>query len=108
MSKSLRNYTDPMEVINTFGADALRLYLIMSPVVRADDLKYSDDGVRDVLKNIIIPIWNAYSFFITYAIIDKFEVNGNINLFKTNILDQCIISEIESLKKILNEEIDKI
>ncbi|AYE36679.1 isoleucine--tRNA ligase [Borrelia turcica IST7] len=107
MSKSLRNYTDPMEVINTFGADALRLYLIMSPVVRADDLKYSDDGVRDVLKNIIIPIWNAYSFFITYAIIDKFEVNGSLNLYKNNILDQWIISEIESLKKILNEEIDK-
>ncbi|UPA09513.1 isoleucine--tRNA ligase [Borrelia nietonii YOR] len=107
MSKSLRNYTDPMEVINTFGADALRLYLVMSPVVRADDLKYSDDGVRDVLKNIIIPIWNAYSFFITYAIIDKFEPNNNIDLYKTNILDKWIISEIESLKKTLNEEIDK-
>ncbi|WP_421622472.1 isoleucine--tRNA ligase [Borrelia sp. MN22-0132] len=107
MSKSLRNYTDPMEVINTFGADALRLYLVMSPVIRADDLKYSDDGVKDVLKNIIIPIWNAYSFFITYAIIDKFEPNNNINLHKTNILDKWIISEIESLKKILNEEIDK-
>ncbi|AAX17330.1 isoleucine--tRNA ligase [Borrelia hermsii] len=107
MSKSLRNYTDPMEVINTFGADALRLYLVMSPVVRADDLKYSDDGVKDVLKNIIIPIWNAYSFFITYAIIDKFEPNSNIVLYKTNILDKWIISEIESLKKTLNEEIDK-
>ncbi|AHH09087.1 Isoleucyl-tRNA synthetase [Borrelia parkeri SLO] len=107
MSKSLRNYTDPMEVINTFGADALRLYLVMSPVIRADDLKYSDDGVKDVLKNIIIPIWNAYSFFITYAIIDKFEPNNNINLYKTNILDKWIVSEIESLKKILNEEIDK-
>ncbi|AHE63143.1 isoleucine--tRNA ligase [Borrelia parkeri] len=107
MSKSLRNYTDPMEVINTFGADALRLYLVMSPVIRADDLKYSDDGVKDVLKNIIIPIWNAYSFFITYAIIDKFEPNNNINLNKTNILDKWIVSEIESLKKILNKEIDK-
>ncbi|WP_024653219.1 isoleucine--tRNA ligase [Borrelia persica] len=107
MSKSLRNYTDPMQVINTFGADALRLYLVMSPVIKADDLKYSDDGVRDVLKNIIIPIWNAYSFFITYAIIDKFQPNTNINLHKTNILDKWIISEIESLKKTLNEEIDK-
>ncbi|ASQ29553.1 isoleucine--tRNA ligase [Borrelia miyamotoi] len=107
MSKSLRNYTDPMEVINTFGADALRLYLVMSPVVRGEDLKYSDDGVKDVLKNIIIPIWNAYSFFITYAIIDKFAPNDNTNLYKTNMLDKWIISETESLKKILNEEIDK-
>ncbi|WP_024655081.1 isoleucine--tRNA ligase [Borrelia hispanica] len=107
MSKSLKNYTDPIQIINTFGADALRLYLIMSPVIKADDLKYSDDGVKDVLKNIIIPIWNAYSFFITYAIIDKFKPNNHINLYKTNILDKWIISEIESLKQILNEEIDK-
>ena len=71
MSKSLRNYTDPNEVINKFGADALRLFLIHSAVVRAEDLKYSDDGVRDVLKGILIPLWNSYSFFVTYANIDK-------------------------------------
>ncbi len=99
MSKSFKNYTDPMQVINTFGADALRLYLIMSPVVKADDLKYSDNGVRDVLKNIIIPIWNAYSFFTTYAIIDKFKPPKNISLAKNNNLDKWIISELESLKK---------
>lgn len=107
MSKSFKNYTDPMKVINTFGADALRLYLIMSPVVKADDLKYSDNGVRDVLKNIIIPIWNAYSFFTTYAIIDKFKPAKNLSLVKSNNLDKWIISELESLKKILNKEIDK-
>ena len=55
MSKSLRNYTDPVEAINKFGADALRLFLIHSAVVRADDLRYSDEGVRDVIKNIILP-----------------------------------------------------
>ncbi len=70
MSKSLRNYTDPTEVVNQFGADALRLFLMHSGVVKADDLKYSDEGVRDILKGILIPLWNSYSFYITYANID--------------------------------------
>ena len=63
MSKSARNYTDPMEVMNTYGADALRLFLLHSAVLKAEDLRYSDAGVREVLKNVIIPLWNAYSFF---------------------------------------------
>jgi isoleucyl-tRNA synthetase len=60
MSKSLRNFTDPMVAVNMFGADAMRLFLIHSAVVKADDLRYSDEGVREVLKSIIIPLWNAY------------------------------------------------
>ncbi len=70
MSKSLRNYTDPNEVMNKFGADALRLFLMNSAVTRADDLIYTDEGVREVLKSVIIPLWNAYGFFVTYANID--------------------------------------
>lgn len=71
MSKSLRNYTDPVEVMDQFGADALRIFLMHSPVVKADDLLYSDEGVREILRGILIPWWNAYSFFVTYANIDK-------------------------------------
>jgi isoleucyl-tRNA synthetase len=96
MSKSLRNYTDPNEVINSFGADALRLFLVHSAVVKADDLRYSDEGVRDVLKSIIIPLWNAYSFFITYANIDKVSPAGAPER-PANPLDQWILSEAESL-----------
>jgi isoleucyl-tRNA synthetase len=70
MSKSLRNYTDPDVVINQFGADALRLFLMNSAVVKAEGLRYSDSGVRDVLKGVLLPLWNAYSFFVTYANID--------------------------------------
>jgi len=96
MSKSLRNYTDPTEVINLFGADALRLFLVHSAVVKADDLRYSDEGVREVMKSIIIPLWNAYSFFITYANIDKVtatEAPEN----PVNPLDQWILSEVQTL-----------
>jgi isoleucyl-tRNA synthetase len=96
MSKSLRNYTDPVEVINRFGADALRLFLVHSAVVKADDLRYSDEGVREVMKSIIIPLWNAYSFFVTYANIDKVSPEGAPDR-PANPLDQWILSEAENL-----------
>ena len=95
MSKSLRNYTDPTEVINSFGADALRLFLVHSAVVKADDLRYSDDGVRDVMKSIILPVWNAYSFFVTYANIDKFTAGAEAD--PSNLLDKWILSEAQTL-----------
>ena len=96
MSKSLRNYTDPNEVINSFGADALRLFLVHSAVVKADDLRYSDEGVREVMKSIIIPLWNAYSFFVTYANIDKVTPAGACEK-PVNPLDQWILSETQTL-----------
>jgi isoleucyl-tRNA synthetase len=96
MSKSLRNYTDPTEVINSFGADALRLFLVHSAVVKAEDLRYSDDGVREIMKSIIIPLWNAYSFFITYANIDKITASGAPEK-PANPLDQWILSEAQTL-----------
>jgi isoleucyl-tRNA synthetase len=70
MSKSLRNYTDPAEAIDKFSADAIRLFLMHSAVVKADEIRYSDEGVRDVIKSIILPLWNSYSFFVQYANID--------------------------------------
>ena len=96
MSKSLSNYTGPMEVIDKFGADALRLFLVGSALVKADDLRYSDDGVRDVMKSIIIPLWNAYSFFVTYANIDGVRPQAAPEN-PSNPLDQWILSEAENL-----------
>lgn len=62
MSKRKKNYPDPMEVVNRYGADALRLYLINSPVVRAENLRFKEDGVRDVIKDVFLPWYNAYRF----------------------------------------------
>ena len=98
MSKSLKNYTDPVEAINMFGADALRLFLTHSAVVKADDLRYSDSGVREVLKNILIPLWSGYSFFVTYANIDGYTAKGtvfdsvNSGAKLSNPLDAWIVS----------------
>jgi len=51
-------------VVNKFGADALRLYLINSPVVRAENLRFKEEGVRDVIKDVFLPWYNAYRFFV--------------------------------------------
>ena len=62
MSKRLKNYTSPTIIVDKHGADALRLYLIDSPVVRAEALKFKDEGVEAVLRNLFLPWYNAFRF----------------------------------------------
>lgn len=64
MSKSKKNYPDPMLVFNTYGADACRLYLCNSPVVRAEELKFSEVGVKNIVREVFLPYFNAYRFLI--------------------------------------------
>ncbi|GHV88914.1 isoleucine--tRNA ligase [Spirochaetia bacterium] len=105
MSKSLRNFTDPMVAVNTFGADAMRLFLMHSSVVKADDLRFTDEGVRDVLKSIILPLWNAYSFYVTYATIDKADPAGAPDN-PSNPLDKWILSVAETLVEKVTAALD--
>ncbi len=108
MSKSLRNYTDPVEAINKFGADALRLFLTHSAVVKADDLRYSDDGVREVIKSIILPLWNSYSFFVQYANIDGVTCTGHEfdDKLPSNPLDRWILSVAQKMVKDVTAALD--
>ncbi|MCM2279845.1 MAG: isoleucine--tRNA ligase [Oligoflexia bacterium] len=96
MSKSLRNYPDPMEVLSRHGADALRLYLIDSPVVKAQELKFSESGVRDIVRKILLRWWNSYAFFVNYANIDGFVPRGDAHA-SPNILDKWVMSRLHSL-----------
>jgi len=64
MSKRLKNYPDPNVVIDKYGADALRMYLINSPVVRAESLKFQELGVLGVVKEVFLPLYNAFRFFV--------------------------------------------
>jgi isoleucyl-tRNA synthetase len=64
MSKRLKNYPPPMEVCDEFGADAIRLYLANSPLVRAEPLNFSKSGVKLVVKSIFLPWYNVYRFLI--------------------------------------------
>ncbi|MDA3863193.1 MAG: isoleucine--tRNA ligase [Deltaproteobacteria bacterium] len=108
MSKRLQNYPAPDSILDQHGADALRLYLINSGLVKAEDLKFSEKGVRDVVRLILLPLWNAYRFFLTYAIIDNFDPQTiPEHLPSDNVLDRWILSRVETLNRKVQEEMDK-
>ena len=93
MSKRLKNYPSPTKIMNEYGADALRLTLLDSPVVRAEDLRFSEQTVRELMRSIILPLWNAYSFLVTYARVDGWEPAGKtMPEAPSNSLDKWILS----------------
>ena len=105
MSKRLKNYPNPIDVINKYGADSLRLYLINSPVVRGESLRFSEDGVKHALRHLLLPWWNAYSFFVTYANVDNWNTTKILNN-KTNLLDRWIKSSLARLESEVSKSMD--
>ncbi|MCS6893187.1 MAG: isoleucine--tRNA ligase [Deltaproteobacteria bacterium] len=107
MSKRLKNYPDPMYIINTYGADALRIYLINSPVVRGDNLRFSESGVKETVRRILLPIWNAYAFFVNYAIIDDYKPSSDGLVSSPNSIDRWIISRTQSMIREVRTEMEQ-
>jgi isoleucyl-tRNA synthetase len=98
MSKKLKNYPDPNELLNKYGADALRYYLLTSPVMKAENLRFSEKGVDEVLKKFILTLWNTYSFLVMNIELNKVEEKDIVDFAKSqNILDKWILSELNLL-----------
>ena len=109
MSKSLKNYPDPEELLNKYGGDSLRAYLINSPVVRGEPLKFSEEGVQLVTRSIILPLWNSFSFFSTYANADDItyeELETALPVEERALMDQWLVSTLQSLIKTVNEKME--
>jgi isoleucyl-tRNA synthetase len=111
MSKRLKNYPEPTIILDCHGADALRLYLINSPVVRAEPLKFKEDGVRDVLKDVFLPWLNAYKFFIAQVLLLNKESNVQFKYDpdcarSENIMDRWILASCQSLIQFVREEME--
>ncbi|MEK7657706.1 MAG: class I tRNA ligase family protein [Patescibacteria group bacterium] len=104
MSKRLKNYPDPMEIVGKYGADALRLYLLSSPAVRGEDLNFSEKGVDEVYKKIIMRLWNVYQFYDLYA--DKKVLSVKRQVSGKNILDIWILTRLKQLIKEVSEAMD--
>ena len=110
MSKRKKNYPDPTEIINKYGSDSIRLYLITSPAVRGEGLKFNEAGVRDIIKDAFLPWINALKFLTQN--IERWEVDKNEKFVYTdittyhghNIMDKWILSAIQSLLKFVREE----
>lgn len=108
MSKRLKNYPDPMDILNKYGADALRYYLLSSPVVAAENLNFSERDLSDIVRNVFRMLWNSYSFFTTYASIDNWTPARNASRSDAggpkadakpsdNLMDRWILSELQLL-----------
>ncbi|HOV88729.1 MAG TPA: isoleucine--tRNA ligase [Candidatus Paceibacterota bacterium] len=95
MSKHLKNYTDPLEMMEKYGADPMRYYLATSPVVEAEDLWFSEKAVEEILKKVILILLNVLSFYKLYVSAPKISLEMHLG----NVLDVWIISRLETLKE---------
>jgi len=92
MSKSLRNYPDPMAVFDSHGADAMRWYLLSSPILRGGDFSVTEQGMRETVRQVLLPLWNSYYFLALYANADG--VSGVVRTDSANVLDQYVLAKL--------------
>ena len=111
MSKSLKNYPDPSKIIDLYGSDALRLYLINSPVVRAEPMRFKETGVKEIISKVLLPLWNSYRFFYEQAVLFK-KTTGTDFVIQaldkeggvSNVMDRWILADCQSTLRFINEE----
>ncbi|EMD37268.1 hypothetical protein CERSUDRAFT_113919 [Gelatoporia subvermispora B] len=109
MSKSLKNYPDPNLIINVYGADATRMFLVNSPIVRGDNLRFREEGVREVVSRVLLPWLNALRFFLGQtALLEKttgrkFQYQAHAPT-SSNVMDRWILARCQSLINLVREE----
>nr|WP_155908281.1 MULTISPECIES: isoleucine--tRNA ligase [unclassified Mycolicibacterium] len=101
MSKSLRNYPDVSEVFDRDGSDAMRWFLMASPILRGGNLIVTEQGIRDGVRQVLLPVWNAYSFLALYA-----PKKGTWRTDSTHVLDRYILAKLADLRDTLTESLD--
>lgn len=94
MSKNFGNYPDPKEMLTKYGGDALRLYLMGSPVMRGEDIAISEEEYKNQVRGFLLPLWNVYNFFVTYANLSGFAPSPTSAKSK-NVLDTWILSRLQ-------------
>ncbi len=105
LSKRLRNYTEPTEIFEAQGADALRWYFLSTNIVRGGDARISDQAIDDVVRQVLIPIWNAYSFFTLYANVDGYRAKHRTD--STHVLDRYLLAKTRALVQATTLRMDR-
>jgi len=105
MSKNLGNYPDPKEMLEEYGGDALRLYLLGSSVVSGEDILISEEEYRNQVRGFLLPLWNVYKFFVTYSNLENWVPNSNEES-STDVLDVWITSKLEVLTKSVSSNLE--
>jgi isoleucyl-tRNA synthetase len=110
MSKSLRNYPDVREVFDRDGADAMRWFLMGSPILRGGNLIVTEQGIRDGVRQVLIPLWNTWYFFSLYA--NAFDHNGKQgyearwSTASTDPLDRYLLAKLRQFVETMTEQLD--
>ncbi len=110
MSKRLRNYPDPNLVLENLGADALRMYLINSAAVKAEELRFSETGVREVVRSVLLPLWHSVSLFSTYHNADRskgqlsWQPGQKLSDLPLTEMDRWILGELQVLLESVERE----
>lgn len=104
MSKNYGNFPDPKKLIEEYGGDALRMYLLGSPVMNGEDIRISETDYRDQVRGSLLILWNIYNFFVSYAIADNWTKKDFF--VSTNVLDKWILSKLNSLINEVTKDLD--
>ena len=108
LSKRKKNYPDPNLLFESKGVDSTRMFLYTSTASLAEDVRFSEKHVEEIVKKFTLTLWNSYSFFVTYANIDKWHPKDIKKDFEPgHKLDQWILSELNELVKTVTEEMEK-
>lgn len=104
MSKSLGNFPDPKPTFEQYGGDAVRMAILTTPLFAWGDMSFSENLIKEALKQNILPLWNAFSFFITYANIDNRSPTDSPSA-SSNLLDQRILWELEQFVQTIDTDL---
>ncbi len=97
MSKSLRNYPDPYEMFDKHGSDAMRWFLMSSPILRGGDLVVTEQGIRDSVRQVMLPLWNTWYFFTLYANSAEGGYQAHFRTDQTGVLDRYVLAKLHQL-----------
>lgn len=106
MSKNLGNYPDPKELLQKYGGDALRLYLMSSPIMNGEDIVISEEHYRNQVRGMMLILWNTYNFFLQNAQLDSWS-GANTDKRSTNVLDKWVISLLHTLVRDVTKDLDE-
>lgn len=104
MSKSLRNYPDPMLVFDTYGADAMRWYLLSSAILRGSDFSVTESGIRETVRQVLLPLWNSWYFLSLYA--NAEGTSGTWRTDSSNVLDRYILAKTAQMVEGATKDLD--
>ena len=104
MSKSLNNYPDPNQMFEVYGSDAMRWYLLSSPILRGSDFSVTETGMRDTVRQVVLPLWNAYYFLTLYA--GAAGTTGSFRTDQEDVLDRYLLGELAELIDAVTESMD--